>query len=101
MGHWEDQYREWVYRFRIEHPIHTDAVMLVCVRNRYVDDRWENEVLTTEGWWRYRDYETLPSNLPKMTGLEMRSDQLAVKRLLDGVRGVLEASGAEDIRVEV
>lgn len=96
-----EQFADWVYRFRIDQPVNRDVVVLVCVRNRYVDDEWENEVLTVDGWQRYNSYEVLPSNLPEMTGLEMRSDRQAIARLLDDVRRVLEASGVEDIRVEV
>lgn len=98
--HMIEHYADWVYRFRVDHPHDRDAAVLVCVRNRHVDGTWENEVLTTDGWHRYHEFEILPDNMPTMTGLDMRLDRSRQDEMVELIHEAFAANGAEDIRVD-
>lgn len=78
------------YKFRTEQPIHRDALVLVCVRYTIGADVARSEVLTTDGWREFKEYEVLPSNLPEMDALQVlrQKDQRAY---IDGRLAELEA----------
>lgn len=98
---WKDEFKDWVYRFRIETAMNRDVVQLKCVRNKWDEEHgWINEQLTTEGWEPYEDGWELRPNVPEMNGRHMALDKAARQELLAEIKVLLEASGAEDIRVD-
>lgn len=96
----EDRYKNWVYRFRVEDPVNRDAKILVAIRERCVEVdgqmEWQHEVLTTEGWTPYAEYESWDYDvMPTMTGLQIAQERSSMRSLVDQVTAALQAHDKE------
>ena len=99
---YEDEYRNWVYRFRIDCPMHRDAEILMVIRDRFIEGEWQHEYLTTEGWRKHGEWEMLDvDSMPTMTGMQLHRDRCSRRALLDQVTMALRADAGEDARVEM
>lgn len=83
-------YEEWVYRFRIEHPVFQDGAILILVRERCITGAWETQWLTREGWVGFDAYETLDhTKAIRMAGFALHHERQVIQGIEEAVRRVV------------
>ena len=97
----EQEYENWVYRFRIEVPINCDGKVLIVHRDRCIEGEWEGQVLTLDGWERFAEWESYDiTRLPRMGGIQMARERSSMKSLVEQVTAALQADAGVDGKVQ-